>query len=61
VAIAAFLIIAAAITISKRKPIAMADDASDSDGDDTAETPALGSGKDGTASASGATEERARV
>ena len=67
VAIVAFLIIAAAITISKRKPIAMADDTTDADADADAdgsgdgESPALGAGKDGTTSATGTTEERARV
>ncbi|HZD98161.1 MAG TPA: sodium-translocating pyrophosphatase [Micromonosporaceae bacterium] len=70
VAIVAFLIIAAAITISKRKPIAMADDTTDADVDADAngsadsENPALGAGKDGTTPASGTTgttEERARV
>ena len=67
VAIVAFLIIAAAITISKRKPIAMADDTTDADADADAngsgdgENPALGAGKDGTTSATGTTEERARV
>jgi K(+)-stimulated pyrophosphate-energized sodium pump len=60
VAVVAFLIIATAITISKRKPIAMADADGGADGDD-AEPPALGSGKDGTTSASGTTEERAHV
>ena len=65
VAIVAFLIIAAAITISKRKPIAMADDTTDADADANGsgdgENPALGAGKDGTTSATGTTEERARV
>jgi len=63
VAIVAFLIIAAAITISKRKPIAMADDTTDADanGSGDGENPALGAGKDGTTSATGTTEERARV
>jgi K(+)-stimulated pyrophosphate-energized sodium pump len=69
VAIVAFLIIATAITISKRKPVAMADSAADTDADADAdgdgpgdsENPALGAGKDGTTSATGTTEERARV
>ena len=73
VAIVAFLIIATAITISKRKPVAMAEGASDGDSDadvdanDAGENPALGAGKDGTTPASGTTdatgtaEERARV
>ena len=63
VAIVAFLIIAAAITISKRKPIAMADDTTEADanGSGDGENPALGAGKDGTTSASGTPDERARV
>jgi K(+)-stimulated pyrophosphate-energized sodium pump len=65
VAIVAFLIIAAAITISKRKPIAMADDTSDADADANgsgdSDSPALGAGKDPTTSSTGTTEERARV
>jgi len=67
IAVAAFLIIATAITISKRKPVAMAEGASDGDVDADAdatgdtENPALEAGKDGTTSATGTTEERARV
>jgi K(+)-stimulated pyrophosphate-energized sodium pump len=65
VAIGAFLIVAIAITISKRKPVAMAEGASDGDvdADATGDTgiPAVGAGKDKTTSASGTTEERARV
>jgi K(+)-stimulated pyrophosphate-energized sodium pump len=69
IAIAAFLIIATAITISKRKPVAMAEGASDGDVEGDAEPdkagetekPALGAGKDGTTSATGTTDERARV
>ena len=66
VAIVAFLIIAAAITISKRKPIARwpttpTDADADADGSGDGESPALGAGKDGTTSATGTTEERAHV
>jgi K(+)-stimulated pyrophosphate-energized sodium pump len=65
VAIGAFLIVAIAITISKRKPVAMAEGASDGDvdADATGDTgiSAVGAGKDKTTSASGTTEERARV
>ncbi len=63
IAVVAFLIIATAITISKRKPIAMADDTTDADanGAGDGENPALGAGKDGTTSATGTSEERARV
>jgi K(+)-stimulated pyrophosphate-energized sodium pump len=67
IAVAAFLIIATAITINKRKPVAMAEGASDADleadADKVGETEkqALGAGKDTTTSATGTTEERARV